>query len=356
MQILKQFHEPPPLVTLKIDPEIDSILNQTGPSNDQDNGDSVSSVDSRTVLESDSDINNKDEDLRVSESDSDINNKCEDLRAQSSSTQHDIIPPDPEADVDREERKKLSDKVETMVAAVQKVCDKIGLDSGSLDKSNIDKYPPPVVMACRYEENAKAKLESFLDFLENDKYKEWNDDQKAKKLKALDSVVESGASWAIVKIGGKSLRKDVPYKKLLLTMGYTAISVVKEMLGKYAIDGGKAPAFCLVQSNLSMPDDGGEGQVVGGDTTGENILEDNECPLHILMNHERDRGAITFHVKRRTGDTSAEVPQPGSVTSVEDQEAGHDVEAYRGAVDDVEDVHDIEQGRGSVKVRTSFSN
>ena len=60
------------MVTLKTemeDPELDNIQNQTAPSNDQDNGDSaedsqVSSEDSRTVLESDSDINNKCKDLR----------------------------------------------------------------------------------------------------------------------------------------------------------------------------------------------------------------------------------------------------------------------------------------------------
>merc|ERR1719210_2304007 len=51
-----------------------------------------------------------------------------------------------------------------------------------------------------------------------------------------------------------------------------------------------------------MPDDGGEGQVLGGGTTREYILDEEECPLHILMNHQAQRGAITFHVKRRPGD------------------------------------------------------
>ena len=51
-----------------------------------------------------------------------------------------------------------------------------------------------------------------------------------------------------------------------------------------------------------MPDDGGAGQVVGGGTTREYILEDDECPLAILMNHPASRGAVTFHVRRRPPD------------------------------------------------------
>ena len=35
-----------------------------------------------------------------------------------------------------------------------------------------------------------------------------------------------------------------------------------------------------------MPEDGGAGRVVGGGTTREYVLEDDECPLAILMNHQ----------------------------------------------------------------------
>ena len=34
-----------------------------------------------------------------------------------------------------------------------------------------------------------------------------------------------------------------------------------------------------------MPDDGGEGVVAGGGTAREYILDEDECPLSILMNH-----------------------------------------------------------------------
>ena len=127
-----------------------------------------------------------------------------------------------------------------------------------------------------------------------------------KKLQQFRSKNGGPDTGGTLKIYGESLRKDVPYKTLLLSVHDTAARVVEEMLDKYAIDRRGAGAFCLVQSNLSMPDDGGEGQVLGGGTTREYILEDEECPLHILMNHQRDRGAITFHVKRRAGEAGGQ--------------------------------------------------
>ena len=58
------------------------------------------------------------------------------------------------------------------------------------------------------------------------------------------------------------------------------------MVEKYGLPKSEAPHFCLVQSNLSMPEDGAPGVVVGGGTTREYILDDDDCPLNILMNHQ----------------------------------------------------------------------
>ena len=124
-------------------------------------------------------------------------------------------------------------------------------------------------------------------------------EKKLQQFRSKDGGPDTGGT---LKIYGESLRKDVPYKTLLLSVHDTAGKVVAEMLDKYGIDRREAANFCLVQSNLSMPDDGGEGQVLGGGTTREYILDEEECPLHILMNHQAQRGAITFHVKRRPGD------------------------------------------------------
>ena len=78
----------------------------------------------------------------------------------------------------------------------------------------------------------------------------------------------------------------VPYKTLLLSVQDTAGGVVREMVEKYGLPKSEAPHFCLVQSNLSMPEDGAPGVVVGGGTTREYILDDDDCPLNILMNHQ----------------------------------------------------------------------
>ena len=58
------------------------------------------------------------------------------------------------------------------------------------------------------------------------------------------------------------------------------------MVEKYGLPKSEAPHYCLVQSNLSMPEDGAPGVVVGGGTTREYILDDDDCPLNILMNHQ----------------------------------------------------------------------
>lgn len=124
-------------------------------------------------------------------------------------------------------------------------------------------------------------------------------EKKLQQFRSKDGGPDTGGT---LKIYGESLCKDVPYKTLLLSVRDTAAQVVLEMLEKYGISKGEAGNYCLVHSNLSMPEDGGAGQVVGGGTTREYILEDDECPLAILMNHPASRGAVTFHVRRRPPD------------------------------------------------------
>jgi len=123
-----------------------------------------------------------------------------------------------------------------------------------------------------------------------------------KRLQGFRSKDGGPDTGGTLKIYGEALRKDVPYKTLLLSIRDTAAHVVVEMLEKYGIDKRESANYCLVQSNLTMPDDGGEGQVVGGGTTREYILDEDECPLNILMHHPSSKGAVTFHVRRRPPD------------------------------------------------------
>lgn len=91
-------------------------------------------------------------------------------------------------------------------------------------------------------------------------------------LQLLKTIFIQGGT---LKIYGESLCRDVPYKTLLLSIRDCAQAVVREMLSKYGLDKTDPLHYCLVQVN--------------SDGT-EYILDDDECPLSILMNHPTSRG------------------------------------------------------------------
>lgn len=75
-----------------------------------------------------------------------------------------------------------------------------------------------------------------------------------------------------LKIYGEALCRDVPYKTLLLSVRDTAGAVVREMLDKYGLHKVDPSQWCLVQVT-SLP----------GNPDSEYVLDDDECPLSILM-------------------------------------------------------------------------
>ncbi|XP_069950170.1 afadin-like isoform X2 [Cherax quadricarinatus] len=120
-------------------------------------------------------------------------------------------------------------------------------------------------------------------------------EKKLQQFRSKDGGPDTGGT---LKIYGESLRPDVPYKTLLLSIRDNALSVVGEMLDKYGLYKEDPNNYCLVQ-NVIGNDDG-----YGGPTSPqkEYILDDDECPLAILMNHPPSRGSIMFHVRRRPAD------------------------------------------------------
>lgn len=76
-----------------------------------------------------------------------------------------------------------------------------------------------------------------------------------------------------MKIYGEALCRDVPYKTLLLSVRDCAGAVVREMLDKYGLSKVDPSQWCLVQVT----------QQPGGPDV-EYVLDDDECPLSILMN------------------------------------------------------------------------
>ncbi|CAA9998707.1 unnamed protein product [Nesidiocoris tenuis] len=143
-------------------------------------------------------------------------------------------------------------------------------------------------------------------------------EKKLQQFRSKDGGPDTGGT---LKIYGEALCRDVPYKTLLLSIGDTASQVVKEMLAKYGLTKEEPTHYCLVQVSMSIvyamwtiggtlgcDQDGsqvwGPGPVVNTaveetkETNGNNntinnreyILDDDECPLAILMNHPMTRG------------------------------------------------------------------
>jgi len=108
-----------------------------------------------------------------------------------------IIPPfsaeNKEADVDREKRKMLTNNVSMMQMEVTKLCSRFKIPLATLDKDNLDKHPEAardkLKLALNCVKNAEQTLTDFLDFLKTEKYKEWNDEQKAKREELLRNMI-----------------------------------------------------------------------------------------------------------------------------------------------------------------------
>ncbi|XP_018300950.1 uncharacterized protein cno [Mycetomoellerius zeteki] len=115
-------------------------------------------------------------------------------------------------------------------------------------------------------------------------------ERRLQQFRSKDGGPDTGGT---LKIYGEALCKDVPYKTLLLSVRDSAAQVVREMLSKYGLEKVDPQLYCLVQVNSEN---------VSGNAHQEYILDDDECPLAILMNHPSTRGSIMFHVRRRPAD------------------------------------------------------
>ncbi|XP_045765016.1 afadin isoform X5 [Maniola jurtina] len=109
-------------------------------------------------------------------------------------------------------------------------------------------------------------------------------ERKLQQFRSKDGGPDTGGT---LKIYGSSLCPDVPYKTLLLSVGDTAAGVVREMLDKYGLSRHDPHHYCIVQVDTA--------------DNSEYILEDDECPLAIVMTHHH-RSSIMFHVRRRPSD------------------------------------------------------
>nr|CAI5852288.1 unnamed protein product [Callosobruchus analis] len=95
-------------------------------------------------------------------------------------------------------------------------------------------------------------------------------EKKLQQFRSKDGGPDTGGT---LKIYGEALCKDVPYKTLLLSIRDCAGAVVREMLDKYGLSKTDPSQWCLVQVTQQP-----------GCPDAEYILDDDECPLSILMN------------------------------------------------------------------------
>ena len=105
-------------------------------------------------------------------------------------------------------------------------------------------------------------------------------EKRLQQFRSKDGGPDTGGT---LKIYGEALCRDVPYKTLLLSIRDTAANVVREMLDKYGFSDAYDPAqWCLVQVTSTLDDS----------VEQECLLDDDECPLAILMNHSNDKGTF----------------------------------------------------------------
>ncbi|KAH9425593.1 Mllt4p [Dermatophagoides pteronyssinus] len=142
--------------------------------------------------------------------------------------------------------------------------------------------------------------------------------RQQKLEKKLQQFSQEGGPEAggTLRIFGESINQDVPYKTILLSTRDTASFAVKEILEKYGKDKEDPAQYCLVQvivpylNNGSISDATTNGVTNGPQSlpdtsqTGirEYILDDDDCPLIIERSHNKSRGVLTFHIRRRPPD------------------------------------------------------
>lgn len=128
--------------------------------------------------------------------------------------------------------------------------------------------------------------------------------RKQKLEKKLQQFCQEGGvdAGGTLRIFGETLNPDVPYKTLLLSTQDTALYVVREILDKYGKEKEECNSFCLVQLIVPHELANGTTDFNGNPAIREYILDDDDCPLAIEKQHQRVRGSLSFHIRRRPAD------------------------------------------------------
>ena len=129
---------------------------------------------------------------------------------------------------------------------------------------------PEIVMKMRRQRKLERKLQDF---------------------QSSDGGTDSGGT---LKIFAETLKPQIPYKTLLVSMRDPTTHVVKEALDKYGMEKENPEEYCLIMVNIPP---GGQN---GGSTLGkERVVHDEDNPLAIAATWPQQQGVVVFHLRRR---------------------------------------------------------
>lgn len=113
-----------------------------------------------------------------------------------------------------------------------------------------------------------------------------------KRLKDFQS--KDNAAGGTLKIFATTLKPEIPYKTLLVSVDDTTGHVIKEALVKYQMEKENPEEYCLIMVNI--PPEGHNTSVTLGK---ERVVHDDDCPLKIAVTWPPSRGTVVFHLRRR---------------------------------------------------------
>ena len=116
-------------------------------------------------------------------------------------------------------------------------------------------------------------------------------ERKLQEFQSSDGGTDSGGT---LKIFAETLKPQIPYKTLLVSMRDPTTHVVKEALDKYGMEKENPEEYCLIMVNIPP---GGQN---GGSTLGkERVVHDEDNPLAIAATWPQQQGVVVFHLRRR---------------------------------------------------------
>ena len=115
-----------------------------------------------------------------------------------------------------------------------------------------------------------------------------------RKLQEFQSSEGGADSGGTLKIFAETLKPEIPYKTLLVSMRDPTTHVVKEALEKYQMEKENPDDYCLVMVNIPP------GGANGTNTLGkERVVHDEDNPLAIAATWPKQQGHVVFHLRRR---------------------------------------------------------